>query len=86
MINAFALPNGSIYVNTGLLAILDNESELASVIGHEITHVMHRHAYLANRSMRKKMVAIDILQAAGTVGARCSAWLPWRPAPLAALW
>ena len=68
MINAFALPNGSIYVNTGLLAILDNESELASVIGHEITHVMHRHAYLANRSMRKKMVAIDILQAAGTVG------------------
>jgi len=68
MINAFALPNGSIYVNTGLLSILDNEAELASVLGHEITHVTHRHAYLANRSLRKKMVVVDVLQAAGVVG------------------
>jgi len=67
MINAFALPNGSIYVNTGLLAILDNEAELASVLGHEITHVTHRHAYLLNRSMRKKTAAIELLKAAGTV-------------------
>jgi len=68
MINAFALPNGSIYVNTGLLAILDDEAELASVLGHEITHVTHRHAYLINRSMRRKTVVIDVLEAAGPVG------------------
>ncbi len=61
MINAFALPNGSIYVNTGLLAILENEAELASVLGHEITHVTHRHAYLFNRSLRKKTVAINVI-------------------------
>src|SRR5262249_52894121 len=39
MVNAFALPNGSIYVNTGLIAALENEGQLASVLGHEITHV-----------------------------------------------
>ncbi len=68
MINAFALPNGSIYVNTGLLAVLENEGELASVLGHEITHVTHRHTYFANRSLRKKMVAIDIFEAVGAAG------------------
>src|SRR5712692_9511141 len=37
--NAFALPNGSIYVSTGLLALMDNESQLAAVLAHEMTHV-----------------------------------------------
>ncbi len=68
MINAFALPNGSIYVNTGLLALLDNEGELASVLGHEITHVTNRHTYIFNRSVRKKMVMLDIFQAAAAAG------------------
>ena len=42
-INAFALPGGFIYVTRGLLAALNNESELASVIGHEIAHVLFHH-------------------------------------------
>jgi len=42
-INAFALPGGYIYVNRGLLAYLDNEAELAGVLGHEIGHVTARH-------------------------------------------
>jgi len=67
--NAFALPNGSIYVNTGLLALLENESQLASVLAHEVIHVTGRHSYHAQRSYRKKMVAIHIFQAAG-------AWVP----------
>ena len=50
--NAFALPNGSIYVNTGLLALLDDENELAAILAHEVMHVSHRHTYLRNRSMR----------------------------------
>src|SRR6266699_6911080 len=33
--NAFALPNGSVYVTTGLLALMDNESEVAAVLAHE---------------------------------------------------
>jgi predicted Zn-dependent protease len=59
--NAFALPNGSIYVNTGLMALADNESQLAAVLAHEITHVLRRHAYLQNRSIRKKMLTLNII-------------------------
>jgi predicted Zn-dependent protease len=42
--NAFALPGGFIYVSRGLLTLLNNEEELACVIGHEISHVAFRHA------------------------------------------
>lgn len=42
--NAFALPGGHIFVSRGLLAVANNEDELACIIGHEITHVAHRHA------------------------------------------
>jgi len=59
--NAFALPNGSVYVNSGLLARLENEAQLAGVLGHEITHVVNRHSYLLNRSTRKKAVAVDLM-------------------------
>lgn len=44
MVNAFALPGGFIYVNRGLIDRASNESELASVIGHEIEHVVRRHS------------------------------------------
>ena len=64
-LNAFALPNGSIYVNTGLLALLDNEGQLAGVLAHEMTHVARRHTYLQNRSIRKKVLAINILNTIG---------------------
>jgi predicted Zn-dependent protease len=66
--NAFALANGSIYINTGLLALLENEAQLASVIAHEETHVLNRHPYLENRSYRKKSVAANILAGVGSVG------------------
>ncbi len=42
-INAFALPGGYIGVHTGLLTLSENESELASVLGHEIGHVTQKH-------------------------------------------
>jgi predicted Zn-dependent protease len=44
-INAFAGPGGYIGVNSGLILITEAESELASVIGHEIGHVTQRHLY-----------------------------------------
>ena len=43
LLNAFVLPNGMMYVHTGLLARMDNEAQLAALLGHEITHVTHRH-------------------------------------------
>lgn len=42
-INAFALPGGPMFVHTGLLAALDNESQLAGVLAHEMSHVTLRH-------------------------------------------
>lgn len=43
-VNAFALPGGFIYVTRGLMAHLDSEAELVSVLGHEIGHVTARHS------------------------------------------
>ena len=63
--NAFALPNGSIYVTTGLLTLIDNESQLAAIIAHELTHVMRRHTYVHNRSNRKKFLTINVMAAVG---------------------
>lgn len=63
--NAFALPNGSIYVTTGLILLVDNESQLAAIIAHELTHVMRRHTYFQNRSNRKKFLTMNIMAAVG---------------------
>lgn len=44
VINAFAVPGGFIYVTRGILSYLNNEAELAGVLGHEIGHVTARHS------------------------------------------
>ncbi|HET9183102.1 MAG TPA: M48 family metallopeptidase [Candidatus Angelobacter sp.] len=49
-VNAFALPGGYLYVNSGLILAAHNESELAAVMSHEIAHVAARHA---TRNMTK---------------------------------
>ena len=43
--NAFILADGAMYVNTGLLALLENEAQLATVLGHEFCHFRNRHSY-----------------------------------------
>jgi predicted Zn-dependent protease len=43
------MPNGNVFVHTGLLSRLDNEAQLATILGHETTHVIHRHALIAER-------------------------------------
>ena len=60
-INAFALPGGYIGVHTGLISKTENESELASVIGHEIAHVTQRH--LARRVELQNQMTIPSLAA-----------------------
>lgn len=42
--NAFATPGGYIFVSTGLLRLLQNEAQLAGVLGHEIAHITQKHA------------------------------------------
>ena len=43
IVNAFALPGGYVYVTRGLLALADNEAEVAGVLAHEVAHVTARH-------------------------------------------
>lgn len=44
IVNAFALPGGYVYVSRGLLALADNEAELAAVLAHETGHITARHS------------------------------------------
>lgn len=60
-INAFALPGGYIYLTRGILAYLDDESELAGVLGHEIGHVTARHAAQAYTRQAQASIGLAIL-------------------------
>jgi predicted Zn-dependent protease len=51
-LNAFALPNGSIYVNQGLLARFENESQLATVLAHEGIHFVNRHGHQSTQNVK----------------------------------
>ena len=69
-LNAFAFPNGVIYIHTGILARLDNEAQLAALLGHEMTHCTHRHAlktlrHFKNRSDFLAGVRESLLQFSG---------------------
>lgn len=55
-LNAFALPNGSVYFNIGLLARLDNEAQMATVLGHEAAHFIYKHQF-KERQHIKNMAA-----------------------------
>ncbi|MBZ5671806.1 MAG: M48 family metalloprotease [Acidobacteriia bacterium] len=74
MANAFALPNGSIYVTTGLVSLLENEDQLAGVLAHEMTHVTDRHSYLAFRDYRKKSTIASIAAYASSMAPVNTSW------------
>jgi len=52
-INAFALPNGNLYVTRGLIALANDKAELASVLAHEMGHVIARHAAIREDQARQ---------------------------------
>ncbi|GEJ58532.1 M48 family metallopeptidase [Anaeromyxobacter diazotrophicus] len=51
-LDAFALADGAIFVSTGLLCRLENEAQLAILLGHELTHALHRHAVVEHRTVK----------------------------------
>ncbi|MCA2552930.1 MAG: M48 family metalloprotease [Microcystis sp. M04BS1] len=61
-INAFATMGGFVYLHTGLIKTADNEAELASVIAHEIGHIVGRHSIT---QLRNTALAQGLLSAAG---------------------
>lgn len=60
-LNAFALPNGGVYLHTGILARLDNEAQLATILGHEMTHATHRHAVKGQRDLKSKAAVAAVV-------------------------
>jgi predicted Zn-dependent protease len=56
-LNAFAFPNGVIYIHTGILARMDNEAQLAALLAHEIVHCTHRHSLRTLRSIKNRTQA-----------------------------
>src|SRR5437764_10095136 len=68
-INAFALPGGFFYVNSGLILAADEEAELAGVMAHEIGHVAACHAARENtRGNLMQMMTIPLIFIGGPIG------------------
>lgn len=68
-LNAFAFPNGVIYIHTGLLARMENESQLATLIAHEVTHSTHRHNVRQYRTLKNQTTFTAVLGGlAGGIG------------------
>lgn len=57
-LNAFALPDNKIGVHTGLIKLVDNQDQLAAVIGHEVGYVLARHS---NKHMSQKIATNQVL-------------------------
>lgn len=68
-VNAFALPGGFLYVNTGLILAADDEAELAGVMAHEIAHVAARHGTEnASKAQILDWASIPLIFLGGGVG------------------
>ena len=65
-INAFALPGGPMFINTGLLRAVDNEAQLAGVMGHEMSHVILRHG--TNQASKSQLIELPALLGAQMTG------------------
>ncbi|MGH7905947.1 MAG: M48 family metalloprotease, partial [Candidatus Binataceae bacterium] len=66
IVNAMAIPGGYVYVTRGLVALCDNEAELAGVLGHEIGHIAARHH--ARRQVRQRRTGVGVGPLPGIVG------------------
>ena len=62
LLNAFAYPNGVIYVHTGILCKMQNEAQLATLLGHEMTHVTYRHTIENYRSFKNTSAVLATVQ------------------------
>ena len=68
-VNAFALPGGFFYVNSGLILMADNEAELAGVMAHEIAHVAACHVARQNtRGQLLNLASIPLVFVGGAIG------------------
>jgi predicted Zn-dependent protease len=61
-LNAFAFPNGVIYLHTGILTRMDNEAQVAALLSHEMTHCTHRHSLRIIKSISDRPAYIAAIQ------------------------
>ena len=74
--NAWALPGGKIAINRGLLVLLEDEAQLAAVLGHEIVHAAARHG--ASQMTRGTLANIGLVTlGVATQGARAHSYTAW---------
>ncbi len=59
-INAFALPNGQLYITRGIISLANDTSELASVLSHEMAHVIARHANIREEQARQSVIIASV--------------------------
>jgi predicted Zn-dependent protease len=76
-LNAFAMPDGTVVVHSGLLAVLENEAQLATVLGHEIAHATHRHGYRGFKDQQKKQMWMGLGSLAAGIALGDKADSPW---------
>jgi predicted Zn-dependent protease len=69
--NAFVLPGGRMGVNIGLIDMVKNDDQLAAVIGHEVGHILARHA--AERYSQQSLTQLALVGAQGALGTSSSA-------------
>jgi predicted Zn-dependent protease len=61
-LNAFVFPDGAIYINTGILARIENEAQLATILAHEMAHALMRHALKTLQAFEGKGTAPAAIQ------------------------
>src|SRR5687768_1681923 len=69
-VNAFALPGGPVFITEALFDRLENEAQLAGVLGHEVGHVIHRHSLqrIAKSQLGQQLVTAVAVGAGGPEG------------------
>jgi len=61
LLNALTFPNGKIYVHTGMLARMENEAQLATLLAHEMSHAVNRDALTSYRNLKNKTAMLNTM-------------------------
>lgn len=72
-LNAGAMAHGLIIIHTGLVSRAENESQLAGVLAHEVSHITHRHQVRELRELRNKQTAINVIAFLGSLALAAAA-------------
>jgi predicted Zn-dependent protease len=72
--NAFATPNGIVVIHTGLFDVVENEAQLAAVVGHEISHAVQEHTWRQHEYQKTTRTALLIGAAVAAAYGQAGLW------------